>query len=665
MANKKTNPRNPQSPLFQRLTKLFSGPIVNYQAQQTRNNRKFRADMYSPKFNSIGGQSFKRKSYNPYESISTALMNNLDRATRYADFDQMEFMPELASALDIYADEITASSQYKDSVLIECPNEEIRAILETLFYKVLNVNFNLFGWVRTMVKYGDFICYMDIDDTLGVQSLIGLPGIEIERMEGQDPTNPSYIQYQWNTGGLTFENWQVAHFRILANDKYAPYGTSILDPARRVWRQLILLEDAMIAYRIVRAPERRMFKVDVGDIPPEEVEQYMQKIITQMKRHQVVNEKSGQMDLRYNPMSIEEDYFIPTRNGTAATDISVVHGNSWKNDIDDVKYLRDKMFAAIKIPAAYLSRAEGTGEADKALSQKDIRFARTVQRIQRSVISELEKVAIVHLYTIGYRASDLLNFSIKLHNPSRIAVMQENELLSTKLDIADKAMTNWYSKSWISKNVLDLSQDEFVRNQRERFYDKKVDASMAAIAEVAGAEAGATAMGGMDSGALDLGAEPPGEFGAEPAADLGGEAPEGGAPEAGGEESVLLASPETAPGKRDIDNEIEELRWVKKNLFTGKERTSTPKSNDKWYERVKVDKRTTSAPRKKHYRELPQSGKRATFGSSLYNGIVNENQSNYNEEMEHDLLNLNCEIKNLINGLEKREEKREEKNEAQ
>tara|TARA_R110000824_G_scaffold83385_1_gene208837 strand:- start:3993 stop:5978 length:1986 start_codon:yes stop_codon:yes gene_type:complete len=659
MADEKKNPRNPQSPLFQRLTKLFSGPIVNYQAQQTRNNRKFRADMYSPKFKSVGGQTFKRKSYNPYESISTALMNNLDRATRYADFDQMEFMPELASALDIYADEITASSHFKDSVLIECPNEEIRGILETLFYKVLNVNFNLFGWVRTMVKYGDFISYMDIDDTLGVQSLIGLPSIEIERMEGQDPTNPSYIQYQWNTGGLTFENWQVAHFRILANDKYAPYGTSILDPARRVWRQLILLEDAMIAYRIVRAPDRRMFKIDVGGIPPEEVEQYMQKIMTQMKRHQVVNDKTGQVDLRYNPMSIEEDYFVPVRNGTAATEITTIPGNSWKNDIDDVKYLRDKLFAAIKIPAAYLSRAEGAGEGEQALSQKDIRFARTIQRIQRSVVSGLEKIAIVHLYTIGYRASDLLNFSIKLHNPSRIAVMQEIETLSSKLDIADKAMTNWYSKSWISKNVLDLSEDEFVRNQRERFYDKKVDASMAAIAEVAGAEAGATAMAGMDPGAIDLAGEPAADLGEEPTADLGGESPEAPAPEAESPEDILLSSPEGGPGKRDIDNEIEELKWVKKNLFTGKEKTSTPKSNDKWYERVTVDKRTTSAPRKKHYRQLPQKGRRAKFGSSLYNGIVNENKSNYSEEVEHDLLNLNREIKSLINGLEKREEKNE------
>ena len=659
MANKKrNNPRNPQSPLFQRLTKLFSGPIVNYQAQQTRNNRKFRADIYAPKFKSVSGQQFKRKSYNPYETISTAMMNNLDRSTRYSDFDQMEFMPELASALDIYADEITANSHFKDSVIIECPNEEIRGILETLFYKVLNVNFNLFGWVRSMVKYGDLFAYMDIDDALGVQSLIGLPSIEIERMEGQDPSNPSYVQYQWNTGGLTFENWQVAHFRILGNDKYAPYGTSILDPARRVWRQLILLEDAMIAYRIVRAPDRRVFKIDVGGIPPEDVEQYMQKIMTQMKRHQVVDSTSGQADLRYNPMSIEEDFFIPVRNGTAATEIVNLPGNSWKNDIDDVKYLRDKMFAAIKIPAAYLSRAEGTGEADTALSQKDIRFARTIQRIQRSVISELEKVAIVHLYTIGYRGSDLLGFSIKLHNPSRIATMQEIETLNSKLDIADKAMANWYSKRWISQNVLDISQDEFVRNQRERFYDKKVDASMAAIAEVAGAEAGAAAMTGLEGGLEGaLGGDEGEEAAAEAAPEIEVAPPDAPAEEA--PEDILLATPEGPVGKRDIDGEIDELKWVKQNILTGKEKTSTPKSKGKWYEPVKVDKRTTSAPRKKHFKDLPQGGKRAKFGSSLYNGIVNENKSNYSEEMEKNLLSLNHEIKNLINGLEKREEKHE------
>ena len=209
-----------------------------------------------------------------------------------------------------------------------------------------------------MCKYGDLFLYLDIEEQDGIRACIGLPPQEIERLEGEDETNPNYVQFQWNTGGMTFENWQMAHFRILGNDKHAPYGTSVLEPARRIWRQLTLLEDAMMAYRIVRAPERRVFKIDVGNIPPQDVEQYMQKVMTQMKRHQVVDPKTGRIDLRYNPLSIEEDYYIPVR-GTSNTDIVNLPGGAMTATIEDVKYLRDKLFSALKIPQSYLTMGEG------------------------------------------------------------------------------------------------------------------------------------------------------------------------------------------------------------------------------------------------------------------------------------------------------------------
>jgi hypothetical protein len=658
------SPYNQDSPLFQRLTRLFSGPIVNYKAQQVRNNRKYKIDKYAPKFKTIGGQAFKKKSYNPFETMSTNMMSNQNRAERYSDFDQMEYMPELASALDIYSDEITTHSEFKKVIKIDCPNEEIKSILEILYFQVLNINFNLFGWVRTMCKYGDFFAYLDIDEKVGIKSLIGLPPIEIERMEGEDPTNPNYIQYQWNSAAMTLENWQVAHFRVLGNDKYSPYGTSVLDPGRRIWRQLTLLEDAMIAYRIVRAPDRRVFYVDVGAIPPEDVEQYMQNIITQVKRHQVVNPQDGRVDLRYNPMSIEEDFYIPVRNGQKSTEITNLAGTQWANAIDDVVYLQDKLFAAIKIPMSYLIRGKDAQEEKTSLSQKDIRFSRTIQRLQRSVISELEKIAMVHLYTLGYRGSDLLSFNIKLHNPSRIAQMQELESLSTRLDIATKASENFFSKKWISNNILDVSDENFIRNQRERFYDKKYDAAIAKIAEITGEEFGAaTGIGaGAEGGALGLGAGLGPELGGEEAEELGAEAPAAAAPapeaapeEAPAGEDVLLAEPPGGPGKRDDD-----LKWTQQNLFTGEKKTSTSKSKDKWYKPVKTDKRTTSAPRKKHFKDLPQGGKRRAFGSSLYNGIVNENQSvnenesNYSESLEENMNHINREMRSLLKSLEEK-----------
>jgi hypothetical protein len=463
------------------------------------------------------------------------MMNQHNRAERYVDFDQMEYTPEIASALDIYADEMTTHSNLQPMLNIQCSNEEIKAVLDSLYHNVMNIQFNLFGWCRSMCKFGDYFIYLDIEETKGIQNAIGLPSHEVERLEGEDKTNPNYVQFQWNSGGLTLENWQVAHFRILGNDKYAPYGTSVLESARRIWRQLTLLEDAMMAYRIVRSPERRVFYVDVGSIPPTEVEQYMQKVITSMKRTSIVNEDTGRVDLRYNPMSVEEDYYVPVRGGTQSR-IETLAGGSFTGDIDDVKYLRDKMFSALKIPASYLTQAEGAIEEKTTLAQKDVRFSRTIQRLQRSIVSELEKIGIIHLYTIGFKGDDLLSFKLSLNNPSKIAELQELEHWKTKFDVAGSATEGYFSRRWVAENMFNLSDDEFLRNQREMFYDAKFDARLAAVAEAMQEEA--AGLGGGGELGADLGADLGGE---ELGDELGGE--ELGAEEPAGEEDVLLAAP--------------------------------------------------------------------------------------------------------------------------
>jgi hypothetical protein len=212
----------------------------------------------------------------------------------------------------------------------------------------------------------------------------------------------------------------------------------------------------MMAYRITRSPERRVFKIDVGGIAPQDVEQYMQKVMTQMKRHQVVDPTTGRVDLRYNPLSIEEDYFIPIRGGQSSTDIVNLPGGQFTAQIEDVKYLRDKLFSALKVPQSYLSMGEGATEDKTTLAQKDIRFARTIQRLQRVILAEMEKIGIVHLYTLGYRGDDLLGFKLSLNNPSKIAEMQELEHWKTKFDIAGAATEGFFSRRWISENLLGI-----------------------------------------------------------------------------------------------------------------------------------------------------------------------------------------------------------------
>jgi hypothetical protein len=636
------NPRNKESPLYLGLTRLFSGPLANFRADsQLRFKRR---DLDRFKFTSASGQSFKKKSYNPFEAIQSNIMANQSRAERYSDFDQMEFMPELASALDIYADEMTTSNHFRELIKIDCQNDEIKQILYNLYNKTLNLESNLFGWCRTMVKFGDFFMYLDIDEHLGIKGVLGLPSPEVERLEGQDETNPNYVQFQWNSAGMTFENWQVAHFRILGQDKYSPYGTSILEPARRIWRQLNLMEDAMMAYRVVRSPERRVFYIDTGNIPPQEVEQYMQKIITGLKRNQIVDPTTGRVDLRYNPMSIDEDFYIPVRGTTSGTKIENLPGGQFTSAIDDVKYLRDKLFSAIKIPQAYLARGEGASEDKSTLAQKDIRFARTIQRLQKPILSELEKIGMIHLYTLGFRNDDLIKFKLSLNNPSKIAELQELEHFKVQLEVAGTAKEQGFSKRWIFENVFKINERELIRNQRDLMYDNQFNKML----EAAQPEASGGSGGGMSSSepsaSTPATAETPAEAGeaALPAPEAGGETPEAGE-EAAGPESSLLA----APAKRSDER------------------------HDHLYKPVTVDKRPQGAfTRHTRTTHSPEStsGKnsRSLFpGMSDLNtfaiGIREDVMVDYDKD-EEQLLDVDKKLKALSESFNKK--RKEQKNEA-
>jgi hypothetical protein len=554
--------------------------------------------------------------------------------------------PEIASTMDIYADEMTTSNQYRQVVIIDSKNEEIKNILHHLYFNILNLESNLFSWCRTMCKFGDFFLYLDIDEKIGVKSVLGLPSPEVERLEGEDESNPNYVQFQWNSAGITFENWQIAHFRILGQDKYSPYGTSVLEPARRIWRQLNLMEDAMMAYRIVRSPERRVFYIDVGNVSPPEVEQYIQKIVTQMKRNQIVDPNTGRVDLRYNPMSIDEDFYIPVRGTQSGTKIENLKGGEFTGDIDDVQYLRDKLFSALKVPQSYLSSGKDASEDKSTLAQKDIRFARTIQRLQRVIVSELEKVGIIHLYTLGYRNEDLLKFRLRLNNPSKISELQEIEHFKAQLEVASTAKENGFSKRWVFENLFKINDNDFLRIQRDLYYDKQFEKSVeSGDATDTGTVGGSTL--NTDLGVAPEGAEVPapgGEVGAEGEA-AGGEAAAG---EAGGEESNLLA----APGRRDDGSHL------------------TKGANGKWYKPVAVDARPSGARsrhiEKTHTPESVTSAYRNLFAGSkdlsrAGRGIFNEEKEDFFEKDEKLLLEIDNKLKSLSSRLLTEEKKTENK----
>jgi len=570
---------------------------------------------------------------------------NKNRTDRYVDFDEMEYVPEIASSLDIYADEMTTHSSINPMLKIRCPNEEIKHILENLYHNVLNIEHNLFGWCRTMCKYGDLFLYLDIDEEIGIQNTIGLPPQEVERLEGEDPSNPNYVQFQWNSAGLTLENWQMAHFRILGNDKHAPYGSSVLEASRRIYRQLILLEDAMMAYRIVRAPARRVFKIDVGSIAPQDVEQYMQKVMTQMKRHQIVDPTTGKVDLRYNPLSIEEDYYIPVR-GQTNTEIINLPGGDYTGQVDDVKYLRDKLFSALKIPQAYLTMGEGATEDATTLAQKDIRFARTIQRLQRVVVSEMEKVGIIHLFTLGYRNDDLLCFKLFLNNPSKIAELQELEHWDKKFSVAGNATEGYFSKRWVAEHLFGMSEDDFLRNQREMFFDKKYMAKLESAA--AGGEGGEDAggEGGLAGGMDDLG-DMGGDDDLGDMGDLGGD--EGGDEEAA-DDDVLLAEPPAKRKDTDTPSYKREPYKMKKGAGSParKKRHSQIHSGTKEYG-------NTTRSRTPGYNV---AGGNISKTNPLAYGRVTEEKS-FEDLEEQKLFSTDSEVRGLIESLFKKDTKHE------
>jgi len=480
--------------LFQKLTQLFrSGPIVK------RKVRNFTEPMASTAL-----ELFRRNHSDVYNSTLSAY-GAYDRMSRYSDFSEMEATPEIASALDIYSEETVSPDEQGHVLHIYSENKKVQELLHNLFYDILNVEFNLVMWVRNLCKYGDFFLFNDVSPEYGVINAFPIAISEIEREENFDPNNPAAVRFRWLTQGNTvLENWQITHFRLLANDAFLPYGTSVLESARRIWRQLILIEDAMLVYRVIRAPERRVFYIDVGNVPPDDVANYLEQAQTSLKRSTVINKDSGQVDLRYNPMSVDEDYFLPVRGGESGTKIDTLAGGQNTAAIEDVEYIQKKLFAALKIPRAYLGYDEDIG-AKATLAQEDIRFSRNIQRIQKTVIAELNKLAMIHLYCHGYEGEDLIDFELKLSNPSSVAQQQKLELIRARFEIAGTAPEGMVSRDWIRKNVLGLTNEEIKQIEVGKEEDKVRDAELEQAATEAaetgtGEEAGGEEAGGEEGG---------------------------------------------------------------------------------------------------------------------------------------------------------------------
>jgi hypothetical protein len=408
--------------------------------------------------------------YNPTMNYQTL------RIQLYTDYEAMDTESIIASALDIVADESTLKNEAHEVLQIRSADENLQRILYNLFYDVLNIEFNLWLWIRNMCKYGDFYLHLEIAEKFGIYSATPLSVYDMVREEGMDPQNPSYVCFKIDPmviaagginsrvkdrdGKIKFENYEIAHFRLLTDANYLPYGRSYIEPARKSYKQYVLMKDAMLLHRVTRAPEKRIFYVDIGNLPPNEVDGYMEKLKQKMQKTPFMDHKTGEYNLRYNMMNVMEDFFIPQRGANSNTKIETTKGLEY-NAIEDVNFLRDEMLAALKVPKAFFGfEKDLTGKA--TLAAEDIRFARTVERIQRIVVSELYKMALVHLYTQGYDGEALSNFELSLTTPSIIYEQEKIALWKEKIALAkDIQDSKLMPSDWIYDNVFQFSEDQY------------------------------------------------------------------------------------------------------------------------------------------------------------------------------------------------------------
>ena len=473
--------------LYKKLKRLFSTNVIvrnvggsKLKVMDTSRMQAFTSRTLYDRYNRIHYQHFGPHTANRTEH---GLAYQGARLQLFRDYDIMDNDAIIASALDIYADECTVKSEEGESLVIEAPDEGVREILHNLFYDILNIEFNLWPWIRNMCKYGDFFIFLEITEKYGIVNVLPLSVYDTIRVEGENPANPYEVYFQTlgvQTPRDRFENYEIAHFRLLADSNFLPYGKAMIEPGRRAWKQLQLMEDAMLVHRLVRAPDRRIFRVDIGNLPPDEVDTYMERLIKKVQKTPLIDPQTGDYNLKFNLMNVIEDFYLPVRGGDSGTQIENLPGLVF-NATEDVEYLRNKMIGALKVPRSFLGYEENiSGKA--TLAAEDVRFARTIERIQRIVVSELTKIAVVHLYAQGYTDERLVDFSLNLTNPSTIYEQEKIQLWSERIRLAhEMGESNLLGSDWIYDKILGLSEDEIEEQRIAVVKDKKRSFRLAAI----------------------------------------------------------------------------------------------------------------------------------------------------------------------------------------
>ena len=474
--------------------------IGNGELLKTDNKAEFDKAKLQAQQNKYLGQVWKKVENGLFQQ---SINYETTRIGSYADFEAMEFYPTIAAALDVMMEESTTLNDSGRMLNVYSDSKRVKGILEDLFFNRLDLHTSLPMFTRNTCKYGDNFVYLNIDDKNGIIGAKQMPNYEMERREaglfdmisGRETVNAEEsenssdkVKFFWRGRDVEFNSWQIAHFRLLGDDRRLPYGTSVLEKSRRVWKQLLLSEDSMLVYRVTRAPERRVYKIYVGNIDDADVEAYVNTIADRFKRMPIVDPQTGQMDLRFNQLSNDQDYFIPVRSEDAPNPIDTLPGATNLDQIADIEYLRSNLFTSLRVPKPFLGFDETTGDG-KNLALQDIRFSRTINRIQQSMLQELNKIAIIHLYILGFE-EDLDNFSLTLNNPSTQAEMLKIEHTQLKITLYKDAVSDAgngfgaMSMTRGKREILGWSDDEIKQDLLEQRMEKAASAELLNTASV-------------------------------------------------------------------------------------------------------------------------------------------------------------------------------------
>ena len=504
--------------VFQNLTKLLNGNSIPQIFQRSTSDRDFvnpNRVVYStnnPAEYNAELQKLKQQKLLSYQWQKAGADNAMESLAGYTsvklmlrDADLMETMPEIGAALDIYAEEATVCGSKGKMLNIYSKSNRIKAVLEDLFYNRLQINVTLPMVTRGMCKYGNDYELLNIDGNNGVMGWKRLPVYEIDRIENgygstsgsglMAPTQtnimkPDEVKFVWvgHNESQPYYNWQVAHFRMLNDSFFLPYGTSILHKARRAWRMLSMMEDGMLIYRLDKSIERRVFKIYVGAIDDADVPAFIQDVANNFKRTPIIDPLTGQVDLRKNFMDVSTDYFIPVRREDAPNPIETLQAAHNTDSMDDINHMESKIFAALRVPKTFLNFQEAQGKGQN-LSLMDIRFSRMINKVQQYLLLELNKIAMIHLYILGFE-DDITNFTLSMNNPSAQIEALELEDISKRVQVASAAVMQTpngiplMSLHRVQKEILKMSDPEIKDMLNEIRLESAMAAELMATANV-------------------------------------------------------------------------------------------------------------------------------------------------------------------------------------